>query len=174
MKKYKTIVIDPAWTPEQGSTWKTRFTDKARPQKHYKTLSLEELKKIELPIEKQAHVYIWVVNQHIDWGYELAKHWGLDVIQFFTWCKNGLGVGRFQCNTEHILVCRKGTRHGNPFGMSNGTWFQWDRGKHSEKPKEFYELIERISPEPRLDMFARTERTGWDVWGDEVSNSIII
>jgi N6-adenosine-specific RNA methylase IME4 len=171
-KKYKTIVVDPPWTPKQGSTWKTRFTDKGRPQKHYTTLSLDEIKAINLPADKQAHIYIWVINQHIDWGYELAKAWGLQVIQMFTWCKDGLGVGRFQCNSEHILVCRKGTRHGNPFGMSNGTWFKWPRGKHSEKPDNFYKLVELISPEPRLDMFARRKRHNWDVYGNEVEDSI--
>jgi len=167
-KVYKTVVIDPPWNPKQGSTWKTRFTDKARPQKHYNTMVIEELKKIELPVGKQAHVYIWAINQHLDWAYELADHWGLNVIQLFTWCKNGLGVGRFQCNSEQILVCRKGTRHGNPFGSSGGTWFEWNRGKHSEKPDEFYKLIEEISPSPRIDIFARKTRVGWDVFGDEV------
>lgn len=60
---YKTIVIDPPWTPEQGSTWKTRFTDKARPQKHYNTLSLEEIITYRPPAEKQSHLYLWVINQ---------------------------------------------------------------------------------------------------------------
>ena len=167
-KKYKTVVIDPPWNPEQGSTWKTRFTDKARPHKHYKTMTMEELKLIKLPIEKQAHVFIWAINQHLDWAYELAKHWDLKVIQILTWCKNGRGVGRFQCNTEQVLVCRKGTRYGNPFGMTGGTWFQWGRGKHSEKPDGFYKLVEKISPPPRIDIFARKMRDGWDCWGDEI------
>lgn len=172
-KLYKTVVIDPPWAPKQGATWKTRFTDKGRPQKHYNTLTLDEIKQIKLPIEEQAHVYVWAINQHLDWAYDLTIHWGLEVIQIFTWCKNGLGVGQFQCNSEQILVCRRGSRHGNPFGKSKGTWFQWDRGIHSEKPQEFYELVEKISPAPRLDMFARKKRKGWDVWGNEVNSDII-
>ena len=104
--------------------------------------------------------------------YELANHWGLNVIQFFTWCKNGLGVGQFQCNTEHVLVCRKGSRHGNPFGKSNGTYFNWGRRKHSQKPDEFYHLVENISPAPYLDVFARNKREGWDVFGNEVESDI--
>lgn len=30
-----------------------------------------------------------------------------------------------------------------------------------------YELVERVSPEPRLELFARRRRFGWDVMGNE-------
>lgn len=166
--KYRCIVIDPPWTPSLGATWKTRFTDKARPQKHYKTLSLDDIKNIVPPMEKQCHVFIWGLNQHLDWAFELARHWHLEVVQILTWAKPGLGVGRFQCNSEQVLVCRHGTRHGNPFGATGGTWFNWLRGKHSEKPEEFFRLVEKISPEPRLEMYARKRRDGWDSFGDEL------
>ena len=91
-----------------------------------------------------------------------------------TWCKPGLGVGRFQCNTEHVLICRKGNRLGNPFQKTGGTWFNWPRGKHSEKPSEFYQLVEQVSPGPRLEMFAREPRKDWSVWGAEVTSEIEI
>jgi N6-adenosine-specific RNA methylase IME4 len=174
MKLYNTIVVDPPWTPEQGSTWKTRFTDKARPQKFYKTLSLEEIITYEPPSEKKSHLYLWVINQHIDWGYKVAEAWGFKVIQMLTWCKPGLGTGQFQCNTEHVLVCRKGSRAGNPFGMTGGTYFNWPRGKHSQKPVEFYKLVEKCSPAPYLEMYARDKRDGWDSWGNEINSDIEI
>jgi N6-adenosine-specific RNA methylase IME4 len=166
--KYKTIVADPPWTPTLGSTWKTRFTDKARPQKFYETLTLEEIAAMSPPSEAQSHLWLWVLNQHVDWGYEVARAWGFEVWQMITWKKPGLGTGRFQCNSESVLVCRKGSRHGNPFGPTGGTCFEWSRGKHSEKPPEFYSLVERVSPGPYLEMFARKERPGWDVFGNEV------
>lgn len=91
-----------------------------------------------------------------------------------TWCKPGLGTGQFQCNTEHVLVCRKGNRAGNPFGMTGGTYFNCPRGKHSEKPNEFYQLVEKCSPAPYLEMYARNKRDGWDSWGDEINSDIQI
>lgn len=42
------------------------------------------------------------------------------------------------------------------------------RRKHSQKPLKMYRLIETVSPPPRLEMFARERRQGWDVWGSEV------
>lgn len=46
-------------------------------------------------------------------------------------------------------------------------WFTWPRGKHSQKPEAFLDLVETVSPAPRLEMFARRQRLGWDTWGDE-------
>lgn len=43
-----------------------------------------------------------------------------------------------------------------------------ERGRHSAKPPESYETIEAVSPGPRLEMFCRTPRSGWDAWGNEV------
>ena len=168
MKEFQTIVADPPWEPSLGSTWATRFTDKARPQKHYGVLSLEELRLIRPPAATQCHLWLWVLNQHVDWGYQLARDWRFEPQQMITWAKPGLGTGRFQCNTEQVLVCRKGSRHGNSFGATGGTWFNWPRGRHSEKPEPFYDLVERVSPAPYLELFSRRTRLGWTCWGNEV------
>lgn len=164
----RTVVADPAWTPALGSTWRTRFTDKARPQKHYRTLTVTEIAAMKPTTAPQAHLWLWVLNQHVDWGYEVARAWGFEPQQMLTWCKPGLGNGRFQSNSESVLVCRKGSRQGNPFGATGGTWFAWPRGRHSEKPNAFYDLVERVSPGPYLELFARRTRLGWTCIGDEV------
>ena len=164
---YSTIVADPPWEPSLGANWSTRFTDKARPQKHYSVMSAKEIG--NLPVRElygqQAHLYLWVINQHVDLGYEVARAWGFEPWNLVTWAKPGLGVGRFQCNTEHVLVCRAGIRHGNPFGRTGGTWFNWPRGRHSTKPDQFFDLVERISRGPYVELFARQPRLGWDAWG---------
>lgn len=46
-------------------------------------------------------------------------------------------------------------------------WFQWPRGKHSEKPEAFLDLVEEMSPGPYVELFARRDRLGWDTWGNE-------
>ena len=52
--------------------------------------------------------------------------------------------------------------------MQGRTGFIAPRGQHSEKPEEMRIMIERVSYEPRLEMFARKCVEGWDVIGDEV------
>lgn len=177
---FATIVADPPWTPALGGSWGARV-DKGRPQRFYDTLTLDQIKGIEVPAADQAHLYLWCLTQHVDWGYEVARSWGFEPVTLLTWCKPGPGVGRFRCNTEHVLVARKGSRHGNPFGQggrhaqaTDGTYFDWPRGRHSEKPEAFYQLVERLSPAPRLDMFARSRRLGWAAWGNEVDSDVAL
>lgn len=173
---YRAVVVDPPWTPTLHAHNPRRATvDKAGPQKHYPTMSLDAICALKPSLAKQCHVYIWVLSQHVDWGYAVASAWGVEPQILLTWAKPGLGAGRFQCNTEHVLVCRGGPRAGNPFGFggqvapaTGGTWFNWPRGRHSEKPREFFELVEKISPGPFLEMYARSTRPGWAVFGNEV------
>jgi N6-adenosine-specific RNA methylase IME4 len=139
-------------------------------------MPLSEIVAIRPRMAKQAHLYVWGINAHLDWAYRLIEAWGGEPITVFTWKKPGLGTGRFMCNTEHIIVGRVGNRMGNPFGKGGrvamatpGTLFEWPRGKHSEKPAEMYSLVESLSPAPRLDMYARKHREGWATWGDEIA-----
>ena len=175
-QEYRTVVVDPPWLPTLGATWNSRLSDKAAPQRFYKTLSVADIIKIRPRLAVQAHVYIWCIAQHVDWAYEVMREWDTEPTILLTWKKPGLGAGRFRCNTEHVLVGRKGDRIGNPFGQggrhcqaTDGTLFEWPRGRHSEKPKEFFDLVERLSPAPRLEMYARAHRPNWTVWGNEVT-----
>jgi len=43
---------------------------------------------------------------------------------------------------------------------------------HSKKPECSYDMIEALSEPPRLEIFARQHRLGWDVIGDEVGIKI--
>lgn len=174
---FRTIVADPPWRPTMASINGPASgigAPKASPQRHYATLSLDEISALRPPSSDQAHLYLWCLAQHADWGFNVARAWGFQPLTMFTWKKPGLGVGRFRCNTEHVVVARKGSRAGNPFGSggrhaqaTKGTLFEWPRGRHSEKPEAFYRLVENLSPTPRLDMFARRSRPGWAVWGLE-------
>jgi N6-adenosine-specific RNA methylase IME4 len=168
---YRCIVADPPWTPKLGGTWSARV-DKGRPQRFYRTMTLEAIKAIRVPAAPQCHLYLWCISQHVDWGYEVSRAWGFEPVILMTWKKPGLGVGRFRCNTEHFLVSRKGK--GNPFGSGGrtaqgtpGTLYEWPRGRHSEKPDGFFDLVKKLSPGPRLELFARKTRVGWNGWGDE-------
>jgi N6-adenosine-specific RNA methylase IME4 len=172
-REWRTVVADPPWRPEMSVV--NGGAPKASPQHHYDTMSLDEIKALRPRLAKQAHLYIWCLTPHVDWGFEVCRAWGGQPITLLTWRKPGLGAGRFRCNTEHVVVGRVGPRAGNPFGQggryaqaTEGTVFDWPRGSHSEKPHELYALAERLSPAPRLDMYARRPRPGWAVFGDQI------
>ncbi len=173
---YRTVVVDPPWTPSLDATWNP-VNRKAAPQKHYKTLSFDAIVTLRPRLAPQAHLYVWALTQHVDWAWCLCRLWDSEPVTMFTWKKPGLGAGRFRCNTEHIVVARKGNRIGNAFGSGGrsvqataGTLFEWPRGRHSEKPDEFFSLVHQLSPsQPRLEMYARSPREGWVTWGDQSS-----
>jgi len=169
----RTVVSDPPWWPKLHANTVGRRKGKYRagPQRYYKLLTVEQIILLKPETQPKAHLYLWCLNQHVDWGYIVARAWGFEPQQMFTWCKPTLGTGRFQSNSEQLLVCRKGGPVDNAFGRSHGTWFSAPRGRrHSEKPEAFYEIVERTSPGPYLEMFARKRRgdPAWTEMGDEL------
>ena len=167
----RTVVADPPWWPRLHANTVGRMKGpyRAGPQRYYRLLSVEQIIALAPTTAPKAHLYLWVINQHLDWGYQVARAWDFEPQQMITWCKPGYGTGQFQCNTEQVLLCRKGGATGNAFGMTHGTWFDWPRGRrHSEKPEGFYSLVERVSPGPYLELFARRCRAGWAAMGDQL------
>lgn len=164
---FHTIVADPPWPMNNF----IRLKGDERPP-DYPLLTLPDICSHTPPARSKAHLWLWVLNQHVDWGYEVARAWGFEPIQMITWTKPGGGMGKFQCNTESVLVCRKGDTTDNTFNTTGGTYFYWPRGQHSEKPNQFYDLVERTSPGPYLEMYARRPRPGWSQWGNELPDPV--
>ena len=48
------------------------------------------------------------------------------------------------------------------------SWLELRRGKHSQKPEEVADVIEKVSPGPYLELFGRRERKNWTIWGNEI------
>ncbi len=174
----KCVSADPPWPGPVGD-WRSKpltvrahslekFGRKA-PTNVYPLMSLEEIAAVAPVTASLAHLWLWCLPQHVDWWYATARAWGFAPVHLIAWAKPGFGTGGFQANTEYILLARKGGPTGNPFGRMPGTHYSWPRtNRHSAKPKEFYQLVESVSPGPYLEMFARQPRDGWDVWGNEV------
>jgi len=166
--KFATIVIDPPW--DWGDEGDQDQLGRARPT--YGTMSFSEL--LELPVEGMAdddcHLYLWITNRSLPKGFALMERWGFRYVTALTWCKPSIGMGNyFRGSTEHILFGVRGSQALKRKDV--GTWFQAPRGPqgHSSKPTEIYPLIESCSPGPYLEMFARSERSGWCSWGAEAN-----
>jgi N6-adenosine-specific RNA methylase IME4 len=65
-----------------------------------------------------------------------------------------------------LLLGVKGEQKCPPRRQRPSSWINAQRGKHSEKPTEVYDLIETMYPAlPKLELFARKRRQGWTAWG---------
>ena len=169
---YRTLYADPPWNETGGGKIK-RGADA-----HYslmKTKDIIALKdEVEELTDENCHLYLWVTNNHLQDGLDVMKEWGFRYVTMVTWTKDRFGLGQYYRGiTEHCLFGVKGKL---PYKvdditgkrMQGITGFTAPRGKHSRKPVEMREMIERVSYEPRLEMFAREYTDGWDVIGDEV------
>lgn len=158
---YRTIVADPPWSYGNKAT-------RGAADNHYPTMSLDAL--ADLDVEDRAadaaHLYLWVTNGFLREGFDLVAAWGFTYKACLTWVKPQIGLGNyFRGATEHVLFGVRGGLRTNDRTLRN--WFEAPRGRHSAKPDSFYDLVEKASPGPFLEMFARRRRLGWDAWGNE-------
>lgn len=183
MSRYRTIVADPPWRYGKRMHVKTQNVahrqDRsfgASAEDVYPTMSFAEI--AAMPVgdlaEDDAHLYLWVTNTKLfdsDDGWTIPtilSAWGFTYKTLLTWDKTGpLGMGYyFRGRTEHVIFAVRGRlpiearqREQNIIHAPNGA--------HSTKPDAFYDLVERVSPSPRVELFARRARFGWDYWGNE-------
>jgi N6-adenosine-specific RNA methylase IME4 len=163
---FTTILADPPWDVlQKGGRGAHR---------HYPLMTTEQI--TALPVERlarvDAHLWLWVTNATLFAGQAVMGAWGFTYRSCLTWVKPGLGLGSFYLrnNTEHLLF---GTRGKAPvLFRSQPTWLYAPKQEHSHKPEEQYAVIERCSPGPYLELFARRERPGWQVWGNEVASDV--
>lgn len=174
MTAYRTIVADPPWHVGAGPGWASNGRSR---KLAYPTMTIAEI--AALPIKdfaaKGAHLYIWTINAYIRETYEIALAWGFNPSTLLTWCKppNGIGLGgTYSLTSEFVLFARRGTCPAKQ--RVDTTWWQWPRGRHSAKPEAFLDMVEAVSPPPRLEVFARRARFGWDYAGDGSLGTVTI
>jgi N6-adenosine-specific RNA methylase IME4 len=171
MTLYRTVYADPPWM-ERGSGQIVRGA-----QRHYPLMSTDAI--CDLPIamlaDSNAHLYLWVTNNFLEDGLRVVRTWGFRYVTMITWAKDRIGLGQyFRGQTEHCIFAVRGNL---PYKVADGirqqgsTLITAPRSRHSEKPEEMRRLIERVSYEPRIELFARGEVAGWDRFGNEVQST---
>ena len=173
-KKYQIIYADPPWS----------YRDKALAGNRgagckYKVQSKEWLD--NLPVHKitdnSCLLFLWVTMPKLNECWDLIRNWGFEYKTVaFTWAKRNKktpswfwGMGRWtRANAELCLLATKG----KPKRIDAGVHSIIDTPvrKHSQKPDEVKErIIQLVGDLPRIELFARQETPGWDVWGNEVN-----
>jgi N6-adenosine-specific RNA methylase IME4 len=170
--RYGLIMADPAWKFEN---WSAKGEDKSA-SAHYRCMSLEDIK--QLPVghyaAKDCLLWLWATNPMLRVAFDVIDSWGFRFVTAGHWVKR-TKTGKLAFGTGYALRCA-----GEPFLLaSNGSpetannvrsVIEGQVREHSRKPAEAYVEAERLCGDvPRLEMFSRQERSGWDVFGDEVS-----
>ena len=136
-KLYKTILADPPWNIDQKGNYGAI--------NHYNLMTLDQIK--AMPIADLAapnsHLYLWVTNGVLPYGFEVLEAWGFQFRSIFTWIKPRLGLGHYMRNaTEHVLF---GTRGKAPvLFRAQPNWGFFPVQDHSHKPEEFHQIVKRV------------------------------
>ena len=173
--KFGTILADPPWrfTNQTG-----KIAPENKKLKRYKTMNLDEIK--SLPVNrvssKRSHLYLWVPNALLKEGLEVMEAWGFTYKTNIIWNKvrkdgepDGRGVGfYFRNTTEVILFGTKGSKVRTlKSGRSQVNIIKTKKREHSRKPDELYQIIEKCSWGPYLELFARGTKKKWTSWGNQ-------
>ena len=160
--KYGLILADPPWKPDDGLLDPTR-----RIENQYPTLTLEELVALRERVDALAHddcvLVMWTTTQKLGEAATLIEAWNFVVKSGAVWIKPSIGMGYwFRGRHELLVLATRGTPSTPLDADRPDSVITAARRGHSEKPDEVYALLERMFPRvPKVEIFARAERTGW-------------
>lgn len=179
--KYNTIYADPPWQ-FQNRTGKVAPEHKRLTR--YETMRLEDI--MALPVDQiagdKAHLYLWVPNALLPSGLAVMDAWGFEYKGNIVWEKvrkdgqpDGRGVGFYFRNVTELLLfgIKKKSAPNRTLdpARSQVNLIRSMKREHSRKPDEIIPIIEKCSLEPRIELFARGDREGWTMWGDQANSA---
>ena len=168
---YGTIVADPPWHydegfvngPARGEGWSNR---KPLPYSGMTPVEVVALPVSDLVGPNGAFLFLWTTNRYLPSSFDVVRGWGFNYRQTLVWHKGDASPfpGAVAPNSaEYLVVGRCGNVKRT--GTAPSAVLHVNRGPHSAKPAAFADLVERVSPGPYVELFARAPRLGWDHWG---------
>lgn len=167
-ERFGCIYADPPWLYDNQGT-------RAATGNHYDGMTVEEL--CALPVSDvaadDAHLHLWTTNGFLFECPRIFAAWGFEFRSSFVWVKTQMGIGNYWRNSHEILLTaiRGDAKRFNDHSIMS--WLECDRGLHSSKPEQVRHFIERSSPGPYLEMFARAGAPNWTVWGNQIPGNLL-
>lgn len=163
---YDVIYADPPWRFKPLFKGASYDNDQ---EKHYPTMTLDDICALPVPAAKSAVLYLWVTSPHLPQGMAVIDAWGFEYKASAVWVKPSPGTGYWWRNQhEFLLVANRGKWPAPKPRERTPSLYEHPRTRHSEKPKNIRDQIAGWWPDARrLEMFARTAAPGWDSWGNE-------
>jgi len=163
--RYPVLYADPPWRYEYAES-ESRVIEN-----HYPTMALDEI--CALPVTDlatpDAILFLWATSPKLAESMRVIESWGFAYRTCAVWDKQQIGMGYyFRQRHELLLVATRGSIPTPAPGDRAESVIVESRKEHSAKPAKFAELIESMYPTlPRIELFCRSPRAGWAVWGNQ-------
>ena len=177
---FDVIYADPPWTFQ---TWSEKGKDRS-PEKHYDCMSLADVRALPVPdiAAEDCTLFLWATDPLLPEAFKLIEAWGFTYKTVaFHWAKLNKSAPRLlftvpdfftgmgywtRANPEICLLATKGKPQ--RVSMSVRRLVIEPRREHSRKPDEEADrIVDKMGDVPRIELFARQSRRGWETWGDE-------
>jgi N6-adenosine-specific RNA methylase IME4 len=158
------ILADPPWRYEHCEANNREI------ENHYSTERLEDIFKHSPDAQSDSILFLWATAPKLAEALDVMKQWGFTYRSCAVWDKQKIGMGYWwRIQHELLLVGIKGDPGCTPEPARISSIFAETRTAHSKKPMAVYEWIEKAFPSAKkLEMYCRSPRPGWAVWGNEV------
>lgn|SRR5262245_35726865 len=164
VEKYRIVYADPPW--DYGAHAQPDYQTEQRD--HYPVQTVEQICAVPVSswVEDNAVLFLWVTSPILEKSFAVIRAWGFEYKASFVWDKIKHNMGHYNSvRHELLLICTRGSCHPDSQQLIDSVQ-SIERGKHSEKPVEFYDIIETLYTHGRkLEIYARNRRDGWDVYG---------
>ena len=185
-KKFDIIYADPPWhyngklqydksskNKEEIDLSKKIFISSANFK--YPTLKTDELMQLQVKdiTKEDCILFMWSTSPHLNQAITLGEAWGFEYKTVaFVWDKMNHNPGQYTLSYCELCLLFKKGKIPRPRGARNvKQLIRSPRKKHSEKPPEVIEGIEKMFPtQDRIELFARKKSDNWSVWGLDVLN----
>ena len=166
-EKYRIVYADPPWS--YRITMPNEFGEA---RDHYPVMELEAICALPVKdwVEDNAVLFLWVTAPMLYEARAVFEAWGFKYKESFVWDKIRHVMGHYvSVRHEFLLICVRGSCPPDTLQLIDSVQSIDRRREHSEKPVEFYDIIETLYTHGRkLEVFARgTPREGWDVYGHQ-------
>jgi N6-adenosine-specific RNA methylase IME4 len=172
-KKYQVIYADPPYSYRNKRTGGSMISGAAD---KYPVMSLTDICSVPVPdlADKNSVLFLWATTPLLPEALQVMTAWGFKYKHSIYWRKiMSLGMGYwYRGQVEQLLVGVRGKV--KAFRIQKTNIVQAKVRLHSQKPDEFYELIELTGLEPKIELFARNKRPGWSCYGDQIDSDIYL
>jgi len=170
--KYRIFYADPPWS--YGNSGVIGPTDNyGHVHRHYPSMSIAELCAMGPAVrdmaEDNAVLFMWVTSPLLEECFDVIRAWGFKYKTSFVWDKVRHNFGHYNSvRHELLLVCTRGSCTPDNLKLYDSVQTIERSDTHSEKPGEFRDMIEELYEYGgRIELFARANTDGWEVWGNE-------